>query len=124
MTPSMIRCLLAVLALSETYTQVASKDVAQLLGLTRPTVHRTLGILQEHGLIYKAPYGDIHLSDEGRRTARQLERRRDDLAIRLSRDYGIAMDECVKAAVVLLGELSEESLRKISECESDVKSEE
>ncbi len=113
MTPSMIRCLLAVLALSETYAQVASKDVAQLLGLTRPTVHRTLGLLQARGLIYKAPYGDIHLSDEGQRTARRMERQRDDLAIRLSKDYGLSMDECVRVAVVLIGELKPESLEKI-----------
>ena len=42
MSPSLIRCLLAVLALSEAYDSVLSKDVARLLGIKRPTVHRSL----------------------------------------------------------------------------------
>ena len=113
MTPSLIRCLLAVLALSETYDAVASKDVAQLLGVKRPTVHRSLGILQTRGLIHKEPYGDVHLTEAGRQLAEQMETQRDDLAIRLSKDYGLEPDECARAAVVLIGELSAESLARI-----------
>ena len=36
MTASLIRCLLAVLALSDTFERVASKDVAHLLGVRKP----------------------------------------------------------------------------------------
>ena len=66
MSISLIRCLLAVLALSESFDVVASKDVAQLLGVKRPTIHRSLEMLQQKGLIHKEPYGDIHLTDAGR----------------------------------------------------------
>ena len=58
-TPSQIRCLLVVLALSETYEHIESKDVAHLLGIKKPTAHRTLGILQEKSLIDKEHYGDV-----------------------------------------------------------------
>ena len=37
MTASQIRCLLAVLALSDQCERVASKDIAQLLGVRKPT---------------------------------------------------------------------------------------
>ena len=79
MSASLIRCLLAVLALSETYDTVRSKDVAYLLGIKKPTAHRALGVLNDRALIQKAPYGDISLTEEGARQARALERRRDDL---------------------------------------------
>ncbi|MCI5550227.1 MAG: hypothetical protein MR418_03140 [Clostridiales bacterium] len=46
MTASLIRCLLAVLALSDTFERVASKDVAHLLGVRKPTIHNTLLALQ------------------------------------------------------------------------------
>lgn len=49
MSISLIRCLLAVLALSESFDVVASKDVAQLLGVKRPTIHRSLEMLQQKG---------------------------------------------------------------------------
>ena len=69
MSISLIRCLLAVLALSESFDVVASKDVAQLLGVKRPTIHRSLEMLQQKGLIHKEPYGDIHLTAVNRRSA-------------------------------------------------------
>lgn len=74
MSISLIRCLLAVLALSESFDVVASKDVAQLLGVKRPTIHRSLEMLQQKGLIHKEPYGDIHLTDAGREQAQRMER--------------------------------------------------
>ncbi len=66
MTPSLIRCLLAVLALSENYPHVASKDVAHLLGVKKPTVHHTLETLRDRELIDKELYGDVHLTETGK----------------------------------------------------------
>ena len=115
MSPSLIRCLLAVLALSEAYDSVLSKDVARLLGIKRPTVHRSLAVLQEKGLIHKETYGDIHLTELGRETAQRMERHRDDLTLLFSRDFGLAPEESVSAALVLVSELSEESLNRLAE---------
>lgn len=115
MSPSLIRCLLAVLALSEAYDSVLSKDVARLLGIKRPTVHRSLAVLQEKGLIHKETYGDIHLTELGCETAQRMERHRDDLTLLFSRDYGLAPEESVAAALVLISELSDESLNRLAE---------
>ena len=114
MSPSLIRCLLAVLALSDAYEKICSKDVALLLGVKRPTVHRSLTVLQEKNLITKELYGDVHLTDAGRALAQELETRRDDLTIHLTDAFGLSPEESVKAATVLMSELTPESLDKIA----------
>lgn len=114
MSPSLIRCLLAVLALSDAYEKIFSKDVARLLGVKRPTVHRSLTVLQEKNLITKELYDDVHLTDAGRALAQELETRRDDLTIHLTDAFGLSPEESVKAATVLMSELTPESLDKIA----------
>lgn len=113
MSSSLIRCLLAVYALSESFEVVASKDVAHLLGVKRPTIHRSLEILQRKGLIQKAPYGDIHLTDDGMRMAQMLERQRDDIAVLFARRFGLASEEGTAAAFALMSCLSNESLARL-----------
>ena len=113
MSPSLIRCLLAVLALSEAYDAVVLKDVAHLLGLKRPTVHHSLCLLQEKGLVRKEPYGDIRLTEEGRRLGERLEAERDDLVLLFSRVLGLSPEESTRAALVLTSELREESRAKL-----------
>ena len=112
MTASLIRCLLAVLALSDTFERVASKDVAHLLGVRKPTIHNTLLALQERGLIDKERYGDVHLTDEGLAAARRLERQRDDLALLFARELGLESEEAVRAAI-MISELSEDSVERM-----------
>ena len=113
MTASLIRCLLAVLALSDTSERVASKDVAHLLGVRKPTIHNTLLALQERGLIDKERYGDVHLTDEGLAAARRLERQRDDLALLFARELGLESEEAVRAAILMISELSEDSVERM-----------
>lgn len=109
MTPSQIRCLLAVLALSEAYEHIESKDVAHLLGI-KATVHNALGVLQGKGLIEKERYGSVNLTDEGLSLARKLETRRDDLTLLFSGKLGLSPEEGARAAITLMGELSQESI--------------
>ena len=113
MSISLIRCLLAVLALSESFDVVASKDVAQLLGVKRPTIHRSLEMLQQKGLIHKEPYGDILLTDAGREQAQRMERQRDDLSLLFSKRYGLPTEESVRAAFALMSALSADSLARL-----------
>ena len=113
MSISLIRCLLAVLALSESFDIVASKDVAHLLGVKRPTIHRSLEMLQQKGMIHKEPYGDIHLTDAGREQAQRMERQRDDLALLFAKRYGLPAEESVRAAFALMSTLSQESLSQL-----------
>ena len=45
--------------------------------------------------------------------ARKLEERRDDLSVLFARQYNLPPEECVRAAVVLMGTLAEESLEQL-----------
>lgn len=120
----LIRCLLAVLALSETCPPVASKDVAHLLGVKKPTVHHTLEQLRDRGLIEKELYGDVHLTAQGLTLARRLDTRRDDLSMLFAHHFGLPMEECTHAALVLMGSLNEDSLRRLQTlCAAPIKEE-
>ena len=54
-TASQIRCLLALLALSRQSEDIASKDVARLLGVSRPSVHKALDLLVENAVATDKP---------------------------------------------------------------------
>ena len=108
-----MRCLLAVLALSEAFERVASRDVARLMGVRRPTVHNLLAALREKGLIDMERYGEVRLTGEGRDRARTLERQRDDMALVFARELGLDSDEAVRAALLLMSGLGGESIERI-----------
>jgi len=84
-TQTQIRCLLALLALSRQSEDIASKDVARLLGVSRPSVHKALDLLCREGLVEKYPYGAVHLSPAGADLARRLARRGAGTLVLLSR---------------------------------------
>ena len=84
-----------------------------LLGVRKPTIHNTLLALQERGLIDKERYGDVHLTDEGLAAARRLERQRDDLALLFARELGLESEEAVRAAILMISELSEDSVERM-----------
>ena len=113
MTVSSMRCLLAVLALSEAFERVASRDVARFMGVRRPTVHNLLAALREKGLIDMERYGEVRLTGEGRDRARTLERQRDDMALVFARELGLDSDEAVRAALLLMSGLGGESIERI-----------
>ena len=113
MSYSLIRCLLAVLALSNAYDTVLSKNVAHLLDIKRPTVHHALEVLQEKGLIRKELYGDVRLTEEGRALTMELETQRDELSVLFCRSFSLSPEEGVKAALLLISELNDESIGKL-----------
>ncbi len=48
---------------------VRSADIAAFLGVTKPSVHHAMEVLQEAGLVIKPLYGEISLTEEGHRFA-------------------------------------------------------
>ena len=114
-TQTQIRCLLAILSLSRMAEGVASKDVAKLMGVSRPSVHKTLDILCCEGVVAKAPYGDIRITVEGQRSVEAMESDLESLFLLFSKEFGLAPDESNTAAVLMLSELKPESIRKLLE---------
>ena len=111
LTANQIRFLLAVLSLSTMDEDIVSKDIARILGITRPSVHGMLKQMIERGLIEKARYGSAKLTDEGLTLAQALEARRDNLMLLFIRRDGFPMDEALVAATSLMSALKEESLQ-------------
>ncbi len=113
LTANQIRCLLAVLALARMEEDVASKDVAKLLGVSKPSVHKALDILVDKGLLEKKPYSTSRLTRTGYDLAVRLEARKERLFLLFSQTYGLSLDESSLAATVLLSSLKDESLDKL-----------
>lgn len=113
LTANQIRCLLAILALTRMEEDVASKNVAKLLGVTKPSVHKALDILVNKGLLEKAHYGSAKLTAAGTELAERLEERQEKLVLLFSQMLGLSMDEGSAAATLLMSELKEESLMKL-----------
>lgn len=109
LTANQMRCLLAILALTRVDEEVASKSVAKLLGVTRPTVHKALDNLMNKGLLEKEHYGSAHLTEQGLALAEQLEMRQERLILLFCRTFDLPMDESCTAATLLMSGLSEES---------------
>lgn len=105
--------MIAILSLTRMEEDVASKNIARMLGVTRPSVHKTLDILVGKGLLEKEHYGSARLTPAGEILAKQLEERRDCLLLMFCRQFGLSMDEGNAAATLLMSELKEESLEKL-----------
>ncbi len=67
LSPSREEYLKAIYKLSEKTQTVRSIDLAVYLGVSKPSVHSAVNILQEEGLLIKPLGGEIHLTDEGRK---------------------------------------------------------
>lgn len=113
LTQTQIRCLLAILSLTRLNEGVASKDVAKLMGVSRPSVHKTLDILCREQMVQKEPYGDIRLTPQSQAKVEAMEADLEGLFVLFSRQFGLAPDESNTAAIVLMSELSPESIHKI-----------
>lgn len=81
------------------------KLIAQRLGVTMPSVTGAIENLQIKGLVEHTPYGDVKLTQKGRRIARQVGER-NDLIFRFLRDVltlpatTASRDACVLEHVV------------------------
>ena len=58
--------------LQQTAEEIRVTDLAKCLGLTKPSVNRAVGTLKDRGLLEHAHYGRIKLTEEGKKTAKQI----------------------------------------------------
>ena len=73
LTAANIRYLLAIEDLDRDGKGVRCVDVAQALGITKPSVHSMVDSMKDMGLLEKPHYGVIRLTDLGRSTADQYQ---------------------------------------------------
>ena len=102
----------AILVLDTKTGFVRSIDVANYLGVTKPSVSRAMSILKNGGYIEFAEDGQLSLTDVGREIAEKMyERHRifTDLLVSL----GVAKDVAMEDACRIEHVLSEESFSKL-----------
>ncbi|MBD3166813.1 MarR family transcriptional regulator, partial [bacterium] len=51
------------------------KDIAEKMGVSKPSVTEALTVLQDRGLVLHQKYGDVELTDRGRLTAEEIYER-------------------------------------------------
>lgn len=98
-------------------TAVAGAAIARSLGLSAPTVHEMLRRLEADGFIVRAQTGGWHLTDDGRRQADAVRRRRRVVEHFLRTVLHVPEDEVAGEADALLTAVSpklEERLRAAS----------
>ena len=96
-----------------TNTKIKSVDIANMLNVSKPGVNKALKILIENGLITKQSYGEIHLTEQGIISAKQIYFKHNTIKsflIYLGVDQEIAEEDCCKIEHVI----SNQTLEKIN----------
>ena len=108
-------CMAAIYVLGKSRKIVRSVDVANKLGITKPSVSVMLRALEEEGFVKKAPAEDLYeltLTEKGREFAQQLHERRcffTDLLVWA----GVSQEAAEKEACELEHALSQESFHLV-----------
>ena len=125
---SRIRCLLAVYLLTPNETtghrpcsyelEVASKDIAEIMSISRPSVHVLLDALQKEGLIFKEHYGRIVITPPGRKRAVYLKKHIQAMAAAFEESLGTTLLESAALALHCVDMMSAERLMEIESADS------
>ena len=112
LSPSHIRYLLAMQELDRQGRGVRSRDIAAVLGLSKPSVHNMMNTFIDFGLIRKDAYGAAFFTPQGAETAR-LCRLYYRAVARLLRQGFPDMREEQTAVCSLLAQIPEEELEAL-----------
>jgi DtxR family transcriptional regulator, Mn-dependent transcriptional regulator len=104
-----------VYVLGEHGGEVTTSSVAERMGVAASSVSSMVRRLRELGLVSHARYGDIALTDAGRRVALTVVRRHRLIEQLLVTDFGYAWDEVHDEAEVLEHAVSDRLLERIAE---------
>ena len=102
----------SILVLSEKSKYVRSIDVARLMGVSKPSVSRAVGILKSAGYIRVDDDGYLSLSDEGEEIARKMYERHRLLTSFLV-SLGVEAECASEDACKIEHRISDESFRAI-----------
>ena len=108
MSDSQLKCLIELLGLSEQSQYVTSISVAKRLHVSKPSAHRLLDKLKKLGLIEKLYYGAASLTETGKQTALEMQRKANELSGLLAETI-VREDRAYDAALMLLANLDDKS---------------
>ena len=85
-------------------------DLATRMGVSQPTVSKTLARLQRDGYITSEPYRSIFLTDKGKQLA-ETSRKRHDIVFRFLLSIGVSAEAARRDAEGMEHHVSEETLQ-------------
>lgn len=105
----------AIYNLSKSKEHVHSIEIAQLLGVSKPSICRALQNLSEQGCIEKQPYGAVNLTPLGLKLAKSIENKHKALKMLLTDVLGVCPEIAEIDACKIEHNLSEETTAKLFE---------
>ena len=93
--------------------KVRVTDIANKLKITKPSVNKAIKILKEIGLINYETYGDISLTEEGEKEAKNIIKRQDILEMFLEEVLEIDDKRAIEEAKAMKHAISEETAKKL-----------
>lgn len=94
--------------------KVGVSDIAQILSVKKPSVHVALKALSKKNLVIHEKYGDVNLTEEGKKIARNVQRRHDMLAKFLNKILDIDPDTAEKDACRMEHVISPKTFNKLT----------
>lgn len=88
-------------------------DIANRLGVSHVTVHKTIKRLKTLGLVNAEPYRAVTLTDEGRAMASE-SRRRHEVTLRFLRSLGLSESEALNDSEGMEHHVGDELLERMS----------
>ena len=104
LTAASIRYLLALGELDRDETGVKSSDIAQRLGITKPSVHTMIKRFAQKGYVTKAKYEAVHLTSDGRRLSEQYKKCFDLIYASVQTSLNLPAEDGQNAACAVLAE--------------------
>jgi Mn-dependent DtxR family transcriptional regulator len=113
LSPSSQDYLEAILELSNKENIIRSIDIAQLMGVSRASVNKAIGILKDLGYITQQKYSHIELTDDGRKAASSIRERHDTLKTFLIEVLDVSEKTAEKDACKMEHAISNETFSKL-----------
>ena len=115
LTVSQEEYLKTIYILSKTEKEIRVTDIAQKLGITKPSVNRAIKGLKTLNLLNYETYGNISLTAEGEKISQEILKKEDLLKLFLINVLGVEKDKATKEANAMKHAISEETEQKMEE---------
>jgi DtxR family Mn-dependent transcriptional regulator len=113
----------AILKLEEISGPVRSIDVANLLGVSRPSVNKAVSVLKKAGMVEQQPYGRISLTPLGREQAKAVDLRHKTLKRFLTKILGVEESVAEEDACRMEHVISPETMKRLTDYIQKIKEE-
>lgn len=94
---------------------VKAIDISNTLNVTRPSVFRAVKALKDEGLITQEYYGNIHITDYGRRKAEEIIRKHNNITQFLMHTLELSQEEAEINACKIEHIITPEAMKKINQ---------